>query len=124
MKSKLLTLTILLISSAIYTRGIAKNKESKAEKAARIESEYRATEKLIDSAAFVLTADFLSNQYGYRRIVEPLLNYIEVDSSQAIIQTGNSSGIGYNGVGGLTISGKINTWNVNKDTFIRHLWSE
>jgi len=124
MKSKLLTLTILLISSAIYTRGIAKNKESKAEKAARIESEYTATEKLIDSAAFVLTADFLSNQYGYRRIVEPLLNYIEVDSSQAIIQTGNSFGIGYNGVGGLTISGKINTWNVNKDTFIRHLWSE
>jgi len=124
MKSKLLTLTILLISSAIYTRSIAKNKESKAEKAARIESEYTATEKLIDSAAFVLTADFLSNQYGYRRIVEPLLNYIEVDSSQAIIQTGNSFGIGYNGVGGLTISGKINTWNVNKDTFIRHLWSE
>jgi hypothetical protein len=115
MKYKLLTLALLLISSPIYAQDNAKNKESKAEKAARIEKEYKATEKLIDSAAFVLTADFLSNQHGYRRIAEPLLNFIEVDSSQCIIQTGNSSGMGYNGVGGLTISGKINTWKVNKD---------
>lgn len=115
MKTKLLIITLLLISSANYAQDIAKNKESKTEKAARIEMEYRATERLIDSTAFVLTADFLSNQHGYRRIADPILNFIEVDSSQAIIQTGNSFGMGYNGVGGLTISGKINNWNVSKD---------
>jgi hypothetical protein len=116
MKSRLLIISLLLISSAIYAQDNAKNKESKAEKASRIETEYRATEKLIDSTSFVLTADFLSNRRGYRRLVVPMLNFIEVDSSQAIIQTGNSSGMGYNGVGGLTISGKITKWNVSKDT--------
>ena len=45
MKSRLLIISLLLISSAIYAQDNAKNKESKAEKASRIEMEYRATEK-------------------------------------------------------------------------------
>ena len=115
MKTKLLIIISLLISGAIYAQEKAKNKETKAEKASRMEMEYLATERIIDSTSFVLTADYLSNQHGYRRIAEPMLNFIEVDSSYAVIQTGNSFGMGYNGVGGLTVSGKISNWNVRKD---------
>jgi hypothetical protein len=115
MKTKLLLFALVILSSAIYAQDNAKKKDSKAEKALQMEMAYRVTERMIDSTAFVLKAGFLSNRQGYRIMVEPLLNYIEVDSSQAVIQTGNASGIGYNGVGGLTVRGKITNWNVKKD---------
>ena len=115
MKSKLLVIVLLLISNIIYAQNKTGNKVSKADKAAQIEMQYLATENLIDSNAFVLTADFLSNRYGYRRIAEPTLNFIEIDSSDIVIQTGNSFGMGYNGIGGLTVKGRIMRWDVNKD---------
>ena len=115
MKSKLLVIVLLLISNIIYAQNKTGNKVSKADKAAQIEMQYLATENLIDSNAFVLTADFLSNRYGYRRIAEPTLNFIEVDSTDIVIQTGNSFGMGYNGIGGLTVRGRITRWDVNKD---------
>ena len=115
MKNKLLILFLVLISNIIYAQDKTGNKVSKADKAAQIEMQYLATENLIDSNAFVLTADFLSNRYGYRRIAEPTLNFIKVDSSEIVIQTGNSFGMGYNGIGGLTVSGRITRWDINKD---------
>jgi hypothetical protein len=115
MKTRLIIMISLLISSALCAQEIKNNKESKSEKASRIEKEYMATERLIDSSVFVLSADFLSNQSGYRVMVEPMLNFIKIDSSQVVIQTGNNVGIGYNGVGGLTVQGKITNWIVRKD---------
>ncbi len=117
MKTKLLILVLLLMSGVIYAQDNTENRVTKTEKASQTEMQYLATENLIDSNAFVLNADFLSNRYGYRRIAEPSLNFIKVDSLQVIIQTGNSFGIGYNGVGGLTVSGRITHWNVDKDVF-------
>ena len=115
MKTKLLLAVLLLISNAFYAQDTKGNKETKAEKALRFETEYRATEGMIDSTSFVLRADYLSNHYGFRKIVEPTLNFIEVDSSQVIIQTGNNLGMGYNGVGGLTLRGKVVSWRVTKN---------
>lgn len=115
MKTQILLAVMLLMSNTFYAQDIKRNKETKAEKASRFEAEYRTTEGMIDSASFVLRADYLSNLSGFRRIVEPTLNFIEVDSSQAIIQTGNNFGIGYNGVGGLTLRGKIVSWKVTKN---------
>jgi len=118
MKTNLLLAVLLLMSNAFYAQDINRNKETKAEKALRIEKEYRATEGMIDSTSFVLSADYLASLNGFRKMVEPTLNFIEVDSSQVIIQTGNNQGIGYNGVGGLTVRGKIISWDVKKD--VRH----
>jgi hypothetical protein len=115
MKTGILIVVLMLVSNRFYAQNNTGNEQRKAEKAARIEKEYRATEKMIDSASFVLRADYLENQIGFRKIVQPTLNFIEVDSSQVVIQTGNNQGIGYNGVGGLTVKGNIVSWNVQKD---------
>ncbi len=116
MKTRIIILVAFFISGALFAQGTKRNKESKTEKAMRIEKEYKATEQLIDGSVFVLSADFLSNQSGYRVISNPLLNFIKVDSSEAVIQTGRNSGLGYNGVGGLTLQGKITEWIVKKDS--------
>jgi hypothetical protein len=73
-------------------------------------------DSLLTSHSFVLKADFLENQYGERIIVLPLLNFIRVDSTRAVLQTGSVSNLGYNGVGGVTAEGNINDWKLIRDS--------
>ena len=77
---------------------------------------YRIIDSLLTSQRFVLTADYLENRYGDRAFVQPMLNFIRVDSSQAVIQTGSSTNFGYNGVGGVTAEGHINSYKIVRDT--------
>jgi hypothetical protein len=43
------------------------------------------------------------------------LNFIRVDSIIAVLQTGSNNNLGYNGVGGVTAEGKINSWKLERN---------
>jgi hypothetical protein len=81
-------------------------------------TEEEATAKLVDwmveHRQFVLEANYLSNQTGERVFVNNRLNFIVIDSSKIVIQLGSNSGIGANGVGGITADGTISTFDVKK----------
>lgn len=112
-------LTLFLASSLSAqedTKSKQAQKEDKKIKRDSIEnSEYQLTKNMIDSMNFVLEANYLSNQYGRRIPVTSSLNFIMVDSTNAVLQTGRNNGIGYNGVGGVTAEGNISNWKVKKD---------
>jgi len=65
------------------------------------------TSKMIKLQRFVLEADYLSNKYGNKTPVSPTINFIMVDSLNATIQVGSAYSIGYNGVGGETVNGRV-----------------
>lgn len=90
-------------------------KERKEKREAALAEQFNETSAILNSMRFVLEADYLSNQYGYRSMANSNLNFILVDSTEAVIQTGNNVGIGYNGVGGITAKGNITRWVVNKN---------
>jgi len=92
--------------------GSNKKTDKKEQREALLAQQFNEAKALVSSMRFVLEADFLSNQYGYRSYVNSNLNFIMVDSTQAVIQTGRNTGIGYNGVGGITAKGNITTWKV------------
>lgn len=75
----------------------------------------RLTDHLIEDQRYVLLADELSNQYGARAYVNHMINFIVVDSTHAVIQTGNDFSLGANGVGGFTIKGKISKYQMTKN---------
>lgn len=77
--------------------------------------EYQLTKNMVDSMSFVLEANYLANQVGYRVPVTSSLNFIMVDSSHVVLQTGRNAGMGSNGVGGVTADGSISHWTVRKD---------
>jgi Domain of unknown function (DUF4251) len=116
MKTHMIIIAALLFMGGLSAQGRNKNKETKEEKAVRIESEYQSMARLIDNKQFILEADFRSNQYGYRVSVSSMINFIKVDSAIAVIQTGSNYRVGVNGVGGLTAEGKISKWEVVKDS--------
>jgi len=93
--------------------------EHKEARRAELLANFQVLDTLLEGKAFVLKADFLQNQYGDRIDVTPVLNFIRVDSTDAVLQTGSNYRYGYNGVGGVTAEGRISSWKLIKD--IRNL---
>jgi hypothetical protein len=81
--------------------------QRKAEKAAEAERMAELTKLMVEQQKFVLEADFLSDKYGQRAPVTPTINFVLVDSLVGTIQFGDAQRIGYNGVGGATVDGRI-----------------
>lgn len=95
--------------------------KEKTDKKAELEKKFRQMEQILEKKTYVLEADYLSNQYGSRIPVTSTLNFIKVDSTESVIQIGSNSGVGYNGVGGVTAEGNITKYelktNEKKKTF-------
>ena len=84
--------------------------QKKAEQAALEEEMKGLVDAMITYQQFVLEADYLSDKYGTRIPVQSNINFIIADSLEGVLQFGSAMTIGYNGVGGSTINGKINNY--------------
>jgi len=87
-----------------------RKEEAEKEKALRAE----LTKMMVNYQRFVLEADQLSDKYGQRVHVSPNINFIIIDSLEGTIQLGSAFNVGYNGVGGTTVDGRITKYVVNK----------
>lgn len=112
---KKLTLFLAFIVSASFLYAQTDNDSSltrKEKRKAQIEKEYQATQQMLNDKDFVLESYALQNRWGYQRQVSSNLNFVAVDSTEAIIQVGSNSGVGPNGVGGVTARGPITRWKL------------
>jgi hypothetical protein len=90
-------------------------KERKEAKRDREFFNFQALDTLLKTKNFVLAADFLDNQYGNRTPVMSDINFIKVDSTDAVLQTGSLNSFGMNGVGGATAEGSIRGFKIVKN---------
>lgn len=116
---KKLFIFLVFIMSAYLIIGQTKDDNStlskREKRKARTEKEYQIVKDMIENKSFVLEANTLQNKYGNRVIVSPGLNFVSVDSTEAIIQIGSNSRLGANGVGGVTAKGQISNWQINEN---------
>jgi hypothetical protein len=89
--------------------------ELKEVRKAQMVTNFHVLDTLLNRRTFVLEANYLQNSYGQRLPVVSSLNFIQVDGSRGILQTGANSGLGYNGVGGVTAEGTVGIWKLSKD---------
>lgn len=118
MKNLIISLGLILslgFSSALMAQDETTREERKQAKKEKIERQYKATKHILENKEFVLEANFLGNRYGQRMPVTSTLNFIMVDSAEAVIQIGSQSGVGYNGVGGITTEGQVTDFELNKN---------
>jgi len=87
----------------------------KQKREAEAEKNFQLFKKLIDNKDFVLEANWLQDRYGNRIPVASSINFIAIDSTQAVIQIGSNYRVGPNGVGGVTAKGKITEWQLNEN---------
>ena len=81
--------------------------QKKAEQAAETERMAELTKYMVEQQQFVLEADFLSDKYGQRVPVTPTINFVLIDSLVGTVQFGDAMAVGYNGVGGVTVDGRL-----------------
>jgi Domain of unknown function (DUF4251) len=89
--------------------------ERKEFKKAKMEASFRALDSLLTSRRFVLVADYLQDRYGERIPVLQTINFIKVNEETGVIQTGSSTALGYNGVGGVTAEGSLGEYKITKN---------
>lgn len=89
--------------------------ERKAVKNSEMIRDFQILDTLFKARNFVLEANFLQNQYGDMINVTPVLNFIRVDSSNVVLQTGTNVNSGYNDVGGVTAEGNMVNYKINKN---------
>jgi len=106
-----------LISLNSNTQDIKLSRQERKEvRKTQMTANFYALDTLLDARCFVLEADYLQNRYGDRIPVVSNLNFIRVDRSNGILQTGSNFGSGYNGVGGVTAEGSIGSYEISKDS--------
>ena len=88
--------------------------QKKAAKAAEEERMAEVTRYMVQQHQFVLEADFLSDKYGSRVPVTTTINFVLIDSLVGTVQFGSAQAIGYNGVGGVTVDGRITKYEYSK----------
>lgn len=111
-----LVLGLLLISSYSNAQDFKlTRKERKEVRKAQMDANFYILDSLLNERNFVLEADFLQDKYGMRLPVISNVNFLKVNQSSSVLQTGTVSGFGYNGVGGVTAEGKIGSWNIHKN---------
>ena len=93
--------------------------EKKEVRKAQMDANFYILDSLLKAKSFVLEADYLQDRYGMRIPVVSNLNFVKVDETKGILQTGSNSNFGYNGVGGVTAEGSLGEWKIFKD--FKHL---
>ncbi len=113
MKTVLLTLAILISITVSYSQETKQKltREQKKElKAQQEEAQRQLVTQLITDRRFVLEAYQLRNKQGNSVNVNSNINFILIDSVEAVFQFGSAQMVGVNGVGGLTIEGTVSKW--------------
>lgn len=67
---------------------------------------------LVDHRKFLIAADMIQDQYLDHYQVNPTTNFVRFDSTEAVVQFGLDQVIGWNGVGGLTVEGRIHGYEI------------
>jgi len=102
-------------------RAIEKAKQAKLDSIYAIEISHA-----LDTKQWVIEADRLSNRKGQTVNVNSNLNFVAIEGDEAYVQLGRNSGMGPNGVGGITVRANITKYEVNKNkkgTYFIHVFA-
>jgi len=119
MKKIIFILFIAIIGLQVQAQETKTKKEIRAEKKAQNLKEREATrvvqEKWADDKSYVLEAVQVFGKQGDSYHLNPSTNFVYVNGDKAVIQLGFDGIVGWNGVGGITVKGRITKYEVDKE---------
>lgn len=126
--------SIILIFVFVISLGLSAQEEQKSRKEKRAEKKQRELAQLeanrvlqeqwVENKTFVLEATQVFGKKGSMFQLTPSTNFVYINGDQAILQLSFNGLVGWNGVGGITVKGKItkyksDTENKNKPIYIQ-----
>lgn len=121
MKRITATVIILLITLAAMAQGqvpltkeekkiLKKEQKKQAERVMTVN-----TSRALNSSQYILKADRVRGRGGSMINVNPRINFVSVQGDEVYVQLGSDTGIGYNGVGGVTLKGRVTSSTIEQD---------
>jgi hypothetical protein len=108
---------VALFTLPAFTQELSRSEQKKLNKQLKKEQEAEELAKsavvvsaMVNQATFVLEANSLRNKQGESLMVTTALNFVAADSTTGVLQIGDDAGIGPNGVGGITVEGRISDY--------------
>ena len=86
----------------------------KAEKKIALAENLDQLKSLISDSTFTLEVNAIRNRFAYRNVLTPN-SFIKVDRDKIIIQTTSPGRFGPNGLGGVTIGGRVLNYDIFED---------
>lgn len=87
----------------------------KEQKAEELTTSSALVSAMVKQATYVLEANQLRNKQGASLMVTSDLNFVAADSTTGVLQIGDDAGLGPNGVGGITVEGRITEYKVTEN---------
>jgi len=112
MKKIIVLILLTILFNPAYSQETTELKQAKKQEE---KEKFQETKRILESKSFVLETDYLQDRRGNRIMVNPTINFIEVNSETGVIQIGSDYRIGPNGVGGVTAKGKITKWELEQN---------
>lgn len=122
MKRFITIMVIALMTLPAFSQELSKKEQKQLEK--ELKKEQKALEQaetakvvsaMVEYCKFVLEANTLKDKRGNSMQVSSSINFIASDSINGVIQVGSNTYIGSNGVGGVTVEGKISDYKYTKN---------
>lgn len=115
----LMAVFTIQINTAVAQDKLSKKELRKIEKAKKKQQKKEQQKKnkaanlqVIKDQSFAIEANTIQGRSLYTYQVNPNINFIKVEGENFVLQTANSFAVGYNGLGGITIVGKIADFKV------------
>ncbi len=117
----ILALAGMLLWQPVQAQTLSKKDKRQVEKMRRKKEKTKEKEaahayylELLKKKYFVFQADYLTDTQGNSFILNPTLNFMSVTGDNAVLQFGFDNLIGWNGVGGITVRGKVYNYKVQE----------
>jgi cellobiose-specific phosphotransferase system component IIB len=122
MKKLVLMCLLAVLTTATFAQKQEKQltgkekKEIKKQQKKALEEEMAKSLKIaIDSQQWVLEATSLADKKGMTIQVQSSLNFVAMTGEEVFIQLGSNTGMGANGVGGVSLSTKVSKYEVTQN---------
>ncbi|MEP2770961.1 MAG: DUF4251 domain-containing protein [Fulvivirga sp.] len=90
-------------------------KSKKEQKKEVLATNLETIKKAAQDSMFIIEANTLRGKNTFSQFVSPNTNFIKLNGNEVIIQTANPFMIGYNGLGGVTVTGKVSQYKLSED---------
>lgn len=117
MKTSRLAFPVAFVLLSLLSHPLLAQNNSKSDEKRQQETEMKENKdailKLVDARSFVIRANMLQDRHLNTYQVNPNINFIKIDSSEAVVQFALDGVIGWNGLGGLTVEGSYTDFRVS-----------
>lgn len=101
---------------------MAAKKAKKEEAKRQREENFERFKKYAEDSLWIVEAHTLYNKYNESYPIDPSINFVSMDGKEITVQLSFNNLIGWNGIGGVTLEGKITSYKVsdtNKNVVIK-----